>query len=73
MATTTPKGTTALPNRKITYGAAVNAFTGIGVWALNTYYLVVDIPAEQAVAIATVLTFVVQYFVNDKKEEKVER
>lgn len=58
-----------VPTRKITLGAGMGALSAILVWALNTYAITPPdpkIPAEIAVAGATFLTFLVQYFVPDK-------
>ena len=50
------------PERKVTIGAGIGAFTAMLVWALNTY-VNAAIPAEMAVTAGTALTFVGQYFI----------
>ena len=47
----------------------MGALSALLVWALNTYAITEGpkIPAEIAVAGATFLTFLVQYFVPDKR------
>ena len=68
MATITPKGTTASPDRKVTVGAAVSGACAFAVWGANTYFLPEPIPAEVGMGIATTVTFVVQYFVKNKEK-----
>lgn len=55
------------PDRKVTAGALAGSLSAILVWTLNTYVTVErPIPAEIAVAVTTVLTFMVSYFVPNK-------
>lgn len=51
----------ALPVRKVATGTATGGIVTVLVWALKTY-AAVDIPAEVAAALTTVLSFVVGYF-----------
>ena len=53
-----------MPTKKVTSGALAGAITAIGVWAADAFGGV-KIPAETAVSISVVLTFVTQYFVTD--------
>lgn len=56
---------TALPTKKVGYGAAVSGVTALLVWVANTYFLSIPIPAEIGMGIATAVTFCVQYWVTD--------
>lgn len=58
----------ALPTKKVGYGILISSLTGIAVWILNAYVLSVPIPAEQGMAIATAITFAVQYYVTDTQK-----
>ena len=53
-----------MPSRKITAGVLSGALASLLVWAVDVF-VGIKIPAEQAVALSTLLTFVVAYFVKD--------
>ncbi len=59
------KHPTNLPSRKVGSGGIGGAISVIAVWALNEYANA-DIDAEIGAAIATVVTFVVAYFVKER-------
>ena len=53
------------PTRKVAWGPAGGAVSVIIVWLLGQFSIAV--PAEVAVAIGSVATFVIQWFVRDFK------
>lgn len=55
------------PQRKVVAGGLAGAVSSIVVWLLQSLAQV-DVPAEQAVAITAIVTFVVQYFVANAPE-----
>lgn len=55
------------PQRKIVAGGIAGAVSSLAVWALQQF-AGIEVPAEQAVAITTIITFVVQYFVPNAQE-----
>lgn len=57
------------PNRKVSAGGAAGLASTVLVWILGQFGVVM--PAEVAVATATLLTFGVSYFVSEKKNEAV--
>lgn len=63
----------AAPTRKVIAGGLSGSMTLILVWMLNTYALpeAKPIPAEIAVAISTVLSFAVSYFVPPAADDTV--
>lgn len=52
------------PTNKVLAGAAAGAVASIAAWGTKAFFGV-DTPPEIAVAITTVLTFMVQYWVPD--------
>jgi hypothetical protein len=56
------------PSRKVTVGLVAGSVMTILAWCSKTY-AGVEIPAEVALAGATVITFVLQYFVPDQLED----
>ena len=62
---------TRLPTRKVTVGAMAGAVVAIAAWASKAY-AAVEIPADVAIALTTLLTFVVQYFVPDAEPHEPE-
>lgn len=56
------------PNRKVTIGLVSGSVMTILAWASNTY-AGVEIPADVALAGATVINFILQYFVPDASQE----
>jgi len=57
----------AIPTNKVQAGILAGALAAIAAWALKTWGHT-EMPAEIAVALSTVITFGVQYFVPDQKE-----
>lgn len=55
------------PNRKVTVGLVSGAIMTIVAWSSKAY-AGVEIPAEVALAGATVINFVLQYFIPDSEE-----
>ena len=53
-----------MPSRKVTVGALAGALASLAVWIADAF-AGIKVPAEQAVALSTLLTFVVAYFVKD--------
>lgn len=56
------------PSRKVTIGLAAGSLMTILAWCSKTY-AGVEIPAEVALAGATVINFILQYAVPDAPEE----
>jgi hypothetical protein len=56
------------PNRKVTVGLVSGAIMTIIAWASKAYASV-EIPAEVALAGATVINFVLQYAIPDASQE----
>lgn len=56
------------PSRKVTVGLVAGSLMTILAWA-SKQYAGVEIPAEVALAGATVITFALQYFVRNASEE----
>jgi hypothetical protein len=56
----------ALPTRKVGYGAAAGAFATIGVWLISTL-TDLEVTPEVAAAITVILTFVTSYFVKNRE------
>lgn len=56
------------PNRKVTAGLMAGSIMTILAWASKTY-AGVEIPAEVALAGATVITFIIQYAIPEANEE----
>lgn len=56
------------PNRKVTVGLVSGSVMTILAWA-SKQYAGVEIPAEVALAGATVINFILQYFVPEPTEE----
>jgi putative flippase GtrA len=54
---------TTKPTRKVAVGGVTGAVTGIIVWAVGLAGI--EIPAEVAVYISTILSFAASYFVPD--------
>lgn len=61
---------TLIPSRKVNAGGAVAAATVILVWAAKRFFEV-DIPADIAVAISGLLTYLVQWAVPNAAEPEV--
>jgi fluoride ion exporter CrcB/FEX len=63
----------ALPTRKVTAGGLAGAVATIAVFALNTYVLPHDKPltAEISVALATVFSFAISYFIPPAATDRV--
>lgn len=59
------------PTNKVMSGALAGALAGISVWALKTYGHQ-DVPTEIGMAVTTVFTALVQYFVPDSVEAQGE-
>jgi hypothetical protein len=57
-----------VPNRKVTVGLVSGSLMTILAWASKTY-AGVEIPADVALAGATVINFALQYFIPDASEE----
>ena len=55
------------PQRKVLAGGIAGAVSSLTVWALQIF-AGIDVPAEQAVAITTIITFIVQYSVPNSQE-----
>lgn len=53
-----------MPSRKITSSVLAGAFASLVVWVVDVF-IGIKIPAEQAVALSTILSFIVAYFVKD--------
>lgn len=57
------------PTRKVTHGAVIGMPTGVVlVWVLQTFILpkeVVPIPGEVSVALGSIISFIVSYFVKE--------
>jgi hypothetical protein len=49
------------PTRKVTFGGLAGALSVLAIWLLTSYG--VDVSAEKASALTTVLTFLVSYIV----------
>jgi hypothetical protein len=58
------------PNRKVTVGLVSGAIMTILAWA-SKQYAGVEIPADVALAGATVINFALQYFIPDSTSEEV--
>ena len=56
------------PNRKVTVGLVSGSIMTILAWA-SKQYAGVEIPAEVALAGATVINFILQYAIPDSSEE----
>lgn len=56
------------PNRKVTVGLVSGSIMTILAWA-SKVYAGVEIPADVALAGATVINFALQYFIPDASEE----
>lgn len=56
------------PSRKVTIGLVSGAIMTIVAWASKAY-AGVEIPADVALAGATVINFIFQYFIPDASEE----
>jgi hypothetical protein len=56
------------PNRKVTVGLVSGSIMTILAWA-SKQYAGVEIPADVALAGATVINFALQYFIPDASEE----
>lgn len=56
------------PSRKVTIGLASGSVMTLIAWASKAY-TGVEIPAEVALAGATVINFVLQYFIPDASED----
>lgn len=56
------------PNRKVTVGLVSGSAMTILAWVSKTYASV-EIPADVALAGATVINFALQYFIPDASEE----
>lgn len=54
------------PQRKVVAGGLAGSIVSLAVWILQANG--VEVPAEQAVAITAIITFVVQYFVANAPE-----
>ena len=59
----------AAPNRKVTIGLVSGSVMTILAWA-SKQYAGVEIPADVALAGATVINFVLQYFIPDASSEE---
>lgn len=59
-----------VPNRKVTVGLVSGAIMTILAWA-SKQYAGVEIPADVALAGATVINFALQYFIPDASSEEV--
>lgn len=57
-----------VPNRKVTVGLVSGSLMTILAWA-SKQYAGVEIPAEVALAGATVINFILQYAIPDASEE----
>lgn len=57
------------PSRKVNLGLAAGAIMTVVAWASDAF-AGVKIPAEVALAGATIIVFVLQYFVPDKETEE---
>lgn len=58
-----------VPNRKVTVGLVSGSVMTIFAWA-SKQYAGVEIPAEVALAGATVINFILQYLVPDASQEE---
>jgi len=58
----------ALPISKVGYAGIAGAITSLVVWGLSTF-VDVQLPAEAAAAITTLITFAIGYVVPLKEEE----
>lgn len=58
-----PGKTTIIVGKRITFGAIVGGVVSFGVWMWNATHPDVQIPAEQAVGLTTVLTGVGQVLI----------
>lgn len=56
------------PQRKVLAGGLTGAITSLVVWILQANGI--EVPAEQAVSILTIITFVVSYLVPNAPETK---
>lgn len=59
-----------MPSRKVGSGALAGAVAGLIVWSLDVF-VGVKIPAEQAVALSTILTFIVSYLMPNAQQNNV--
>jgi len=53
-----------MPSRKVTIGVLAGSIAGLIVWSVDVL-AGIKIPAEQAIGVSVILTFVLQYFVKD--------
>lgn len=53
-----------MPSRKVSVGILAGSITGLLVWLASIYYGI-EVPAEQAVGLSVILTFILQYYVKD--------
>jgi len=53
-----------MPSRKVGVGVLAGAVAGLIVWSVDVF-AGIKIPAEQAIGLSVILTFVLQYFVKD--------
>ena len=61
---------TAKPIRKISYGALVGAVVTLVVWLIETLGKI-TVPAYIAVALSTILTFVISYLIPPSDADQV--
>ena len=53
-----------MPSRKVGAGALAGAIAGLVIWSISIF-AGVQVPAEQAIGLSVILTFIVQYYVKD--------
>lgn len=53
-----------MPSRKVGAGALAGAIAGLVIWSISIF-AGIQVPAEQAIGLSVILTFIVQYYVKD--------